>query len=160
MLIKKFVSTVEVVAALLLALVVLVTIAEAVLRYVLDVSIPDAFTFSGYAQAIAIAWGIGSATYTNRQINVDIIWDALGTDGRRRMDILASTCSTVLLGLMAWMLVRRTARAHDSFEVTNDLQWPVWWFLAAAAAGLIVASAFAALRVVHLIRRTPVDATS
>ncbi len=156
---KRFIFSVETVAALLLGLVVLVTIAEAVLRYAFDTSIPDAFTLSGYAQGIAIAWGIGSATYANRHINVDIVADALGDTGRRRMDIVATALSTVLLALMAWMLVRRTLRAHASFEMTNDLQWPVWWFLSVAAAGLVAATVFGLLRLVRLIRRQPIDAT-
>lgn len=159
MLMKKFVSAVEAFAALLLSLVVLVTIAEATLRYVLDTSIPDAFTLSGYAQGIAIAWGIGSATYSNRHINVDIAWDALGAQGRRRLDMVATACSAALLALMAWMLVRRTLRAHGSFEMTNDMQWPVWWFLSVAAAGVIVATLFALLRLMHLFRHQPVEAT-
>lgn len=155
---RKFIFMVDVAAALLLSIVVLTTIAEAALRYTLDVSIPDAYTMSGYAQGIAIAWGIGSATFTNRHINVDIAWDALGAEGRRRLDLVATTCSAVLLALMAWMMVRRALRAHESFEVTNDLQWPVWAFLVPAAVGLIVAFIFSVLRLIHLYRREATDA--
>lgn len=157
---KKFVFSVEVVAALLLSLVVLVTIAEAALRYAFDMSIPDAYTLTGYAQGIAIAWGIGSATYTNRQINVDVVWEALGTEGQRRLDLFATGCSAVLLALMAWMLAHRTLRAKAAFEMTNDLQWPVWMLLAPAAVGLVLAFIFALLRLVNLVRRTPVDETA
>ena len=143
---------VDLISGLLLALIALTTFGEATLRYLFAIQIPDAYTLSGYAQAIAIFWGICSATYAGRHITVDILWEFLGRNGRRLLDLVATFFSALFLGAMTWMLLAKVQRAHGSFEITSVLHWPIWPFIAAAAAGIAVAFVLALVRLVDIAR--------
>ena len=122
---------VDLISGLLLALIALTTFGEATLRYLFAIQIPDAYTLAGYAQAIALFWGICSATYAGRHITVDLLWEFLGRNGRRVVDVVAALFSAIFLGALAWMLIAKVQRAHDSFEMTSVLHWPIWPFIAA-----------------------------
>lgn len=143
---------VDLISGFLLALIALTTFGEATLRYLFAIQIPDAYTLSGYAQAIAIFWGICSATYAGRHITVDLLWEYLGRNGRRLLDLVATLFSALFLGAMTWMLFAKVHRAHGSFEITSVLHWPIWPFIAAAAAGIAVAFLFAVLRLAKIAR--------
>ena len=143
---------VDLISGLLLALIALTTFGEATLRYLFAIQIPDAYTLAGYAQAIAIFWGICSATYAGRHITVDLLWEFLGRNGRRVVDVVAALFSAIFLGALAWMLVAKVQRARDSFEMTSVLHWPIWPFIAAAAAGIAVAFVLSLLRTFEMAR--------
>ena len=143
---------VDLISGLLLALIALTTFGEATLRYLFAIQIPDAYTLAGYAQAIAIFWGICSATYAGRHITVDLLWEFLGRNGRRVVDVVAALFSAIFLGALAWMLIAKVQRAHDSFEMTSVLHWPIWPFIAAAAAGIAVAFVLSLLRTFEMAR--------
>ncbi len=144
---------VDLIAGFLLALIALTTFGEATLRYLFAVQIPDAYTLAGYAQVIAIFWGICSATYAGRHITVDLLWEVAGRTGRRALDVLAALVSAVFLGALTWMLFAKVRRAHDSFEITSVLHWPIWPFIAIAAIGIAAAFLLALLRAYELTRQ-------
>ena len=54
---------------------------EAVLRYGFNTHIPDGFVIGQTMQGIAICWGIATATYADRQITVDILYEIVGQSG-------------------------------------------------------------------------------
>lgn len=151
---SRFLTAIDVISGVLLGFVVALTFFEASLRYLFGVQIPDAYTLSGYAQGVAIFWGIASATYAGRHINVDIVWDSASPANRLRIDVFAALVSGLFLGVAAYMLILKVMRSHASYEVTNELQIPVWLFLAAAAAGLTFAAIVAFVRAYRLVRGT------
>ncbi len=148
---------VDLISGFLLAVIALTTFGEAALRYLFAVQIPDAYTLSGYAQAIAIFWGVCSATYAGRHITVDLLWESAGGRGRRAIDIFATLCSAAFLGALTWMLVAKVVRARGSFEITSVLHWPIWPFIAIAALGIAFATVLALTRVYHLTRGSAGD---
>jgi TRAP-type C4-dicarboxylate transport system permease small subunit len=149
---NRIASFIDVVAGFLLGLVVVLTVLEAGLRYLFAIQVPDAYSLAGHAQGIAIMWGIASATYAGRHITVDLLYDALPSRGRNRINIVAALVSAGFLATVAWMFWRKVERASNSFEVTNDLRLSVWIFLAVAAAGITVAVGMALLRAWQLWR--------
>lgn len=153
-----FTRAVDLIAGFLLAAIALITFSEATLRYLFAMQIPDAYTLAGYAQAIAIFWGISSATYAGRNITIDLLWDHLSPRARRAIDVFALLCSALFLGALAWMLIVKVRRAHDGFEITSDLHWPVWTFIAVAALGIAAAFVLALVRAVEVSRQTDGDA--
>lgn len=151
---SRFIALIDLLAGLLLGSVILLTFFEAVLRYLFNTQIPDAYSFSGYAQGVAIFWGIASATYAGRHICVDILWDAAGRAGRLRIDIAAALISGVYLVVLSWMTIEKVIRSKNSFEVTNELRFSVWIFLAVGAAGIVCAAILAFVRAWRLARGT------
>jgi TRAP-type C4-dicarboxylate transport system permease small subunit len=151
---SRLLASIDVVSGLLLGCVVALTFCEAALRYLFGVQIPDAYSLSGYAQGVAIFWGIASATYAGRHINVDILWDASSPKNRVRIDVFAALVCGVILAVTTYMLVLKVLRSRASYEVTNELQVSVWLFLAAATAGIAFASFVAFVRAYRLARGT------
>jgi len=143
---------VDLVSGFLLAAIALVTFAEATLRYLFAVQIPDAYTLAGYAQAIAIFWGISSATLAGRHITVDLVWELAGRLGRRAIDVFAALASTLFLGAFTWMLLKKVVRSRNGFEITSVLHWPIWPFIAIASVGIALACFFAFLRALEALR--------
>lgn len=152
--ISRFIATIDLLAGILLGCVVLLTFFEATLRYLFNTQIPDAYSFSGYAQGVAIFWGIASATYAGRHICVDILWDTLDRVGKLRIDIASAVVSGLFLVVLSWMTIQKVLRSKESFEVTNELRVSVWIFLAIGAAGIICAAILAFLRAWRLARGT------
>ena len=64
----------------------------------------------------------------------------------------ATLFSALFLGAMTWMLFAKVLRARGSFEITSVLHWPIWPFIAAAAAGIAAAFLFAVLRLAKIAR--------
>lgn len=151
---SRFLSAIDLVAGLLLGGVVALTFLEAALRYLFNVQVPDAYSLSGYAQGVAIFWGIASATYAGRHINVDVLWDACSARNRLRIDVFAATVSGLFLAVTSYMLYLKVLRSRASYEVTNELQIAVWLFLAAAAAGIVFAAIVAFVRAARLVNGT------
>src|SRR5690606_11455017 len=145
-------ALIDAVAGLLLGLVVVLTIAEAALRYLFAGLVPKAYSLAEHAQGIAIMWGIASATYAGRHITVDLLYDTLRRRGRHWLNIAATMISAGFLATMGWMFWKKVERSSNSYEVTSDLRLSVWIFLAVGAAGITVAAVLALFRVWRLWR--------
>ena len=148
-----FTRAVDLISGFLLAAIALITFCEATLRYLFGAQIPDAYTLAGYAQAIAIFWGISSATYAGRHITVDLLWEFAQERIRRAIDVFAMLCSALFLGALTWMLIVKVRRSHDGFEITSVLHWPLWPFIAVASLGIAAAFVLALVRAVEIARR-------
>lgn len=147
-----FTRAVDLISGFLLAAIALITFCEATLRYLFAAQIPDAYTLAGYVQAIAIFWGISSATYAGRHITVDLLWEFARARTRRAIDVFALLCSALFLGALAWMLIVKVQRSHDGFEITSVLHWPLWPFIAVASLGIAAAFVLALVRAVEIVR--------
>lgn len=147
-----FTRAVDLISGFLLGAIALITFCEATLRYVFATQIPDAYTLAGYAQAIAIFWGISSATYAGRHITVDLLWEFARARTRRAIDVFALLCSALFLGALVWMLVVKVQRSRDGFEITSVLHWPLWPFIAVASLGIAAAFVLALVRAVEIAR--------
>ena len=155
---QRFVDGVERIAALFLAVIVLLTVSTVVLRSTLSWQIPDWFQFACIAQAIAIFWGLASATYRNNHIMVDILWDWLGPVGKRRLDILAGMICLAFLAVLTWMLIGKVGAAQRLNDETTELRLVVWPFYLVAMLGIAAATLLNALRLYQLfINRPPHD---
>lgn len=153
---QRLVDGVERVAALFLAVIVLLTVSTVVLRSTISWQIPDWFQFACIAQAIAIFWGLASATYRNNHIMVDVLWEWLGPVGRRRLDIFAGLVCLAFLAVLTWMLVSKVGSAQRLNDQTTDLRLPVWPFYLVAMLGVAMATLLSVLRLYLLfIGRDP-----
>lgn len=149
---RIFVLTVERVAGTLLGLVAFLTFGEAVFRYALGVQIPDAYSFAGMLQAVAIFWGIASATYEGRHIAVDMLWELSDATSRRAIDLFAEAVSFLFFLALSFMLVLKIRSSYESQETTNDLLLPHWPYVALAFLGIGCAAVLSLLRIARAAR--------
>lgn len=144
----KVLSITESVAAFFLLLVAVLTFSNVGARYLFHTQIPDWFDLSKQFQAIAIMWGIALATYRGSHICVDIVWEHSGSAWRRRIDLVATGATLLLLAPMAWMIISMVGNMGS--EATSDLRIPLHYFYTIAAVGAVAAAILAAKRMLKL----------
>lgn len=147
---KRLLAATENVAALFLLAIALLTAGNVALRDLFSTQIPDWFDGSKQLQAIALFWGIAIATYRGGHICVDIVWEHLGTRGRRWLDLFATLVTLAFLAPMAWMVWIKVGSTGT--QATSDLRMPLVWFYALGAVGASVAALLGALRAIELAR--------
>jgi TRAP-type C4-dicarboxylate transport system permease small subunit len=152
---KRLLSTVETVAAVLLLAVAVLTAANVALRGFTNSQIPDWFDGSKLLMGMALFWGIAVATYQGSHICVDLLWEHLGAKNQRRLDIVAGLITFALIAPMAWMVFSKVLTSGT--QKTADLGLPLMGFNLMAAAGGVAAAALAVARVVALWRRAAPD---
>jgi TRAP-type transport system small permease protein len=149
---ERMVDRIEAIAGLSLLAVAILTFVMVILRKFFDTSIPDWFDFSRLMQGIAIFWGIACACYRGGHIVVDLLWDPLSPQGRRRMDLFATTCTLIFLVAFAIFALQAAYEMVAKNLLTNDLRLPQWGFYMVGAVG-IVAACFATAVRLRLIKR-------
>lgn len=150
---NRFIDKVELIAGLLLGGIALLTFGAVMARWLFNYGIPDAFDVARLLLGTAIFWGIASAGFRNRHIQVDGLWHVSPPWMRRIIDIFATTVTLGFFAALSWMLQVKVISVYRSSEQTFDLRLAVWPFYALAALGILLAAALLALRLVRLITR-------
>lgn len=143
---NRLVTIVEKTAGYFLGALALITVAEAVLRYGFNKHIPDGFVIGQTMQGIAICWGIATATYGDRQITVDILYELVGTSMRRFFDIAAHTINLLFLMLFGYASSFKAYDILRAGEISSELHIPIWTGYTLASLGILAAVGAAAIR--------------
>ena len=143
---NRFLATVERAAGAFLALVALVTFAEALLRYSLARHIPDGFILGQLLQGVAICWGIATATYADRHVTVDALYTVVGARWQRVFDVTAYTLSFLFFAAFGCMINFKVYDILRAGERSIDLNLPIWAGYLAASLGIMVTFVLAGAR--------------
>jgi TRAP-type C4-dicarboxylate transport system permease small subunit len=144
--VNAFVAIVEKTAGYFIGFLALITVGEAVLRYCFNSHIPDGFVIAQTMQGIAILWGIATATYADRQVTVDILYELVGARLKRVFDIAAYTINLAFLALFGYAMTFKVYDILRAGEISAELRVPVWTGYALASLGVLAAVATAAIR--------------
>lgn len=160
----KLTQGLEILAALLLGVVALLSVAEIAMRALFGINIPDAFIIAGYLQGIAIFWGIALTCLADEHISVDLVTNALRGKTRIIVEIIAEICVLALLVAWVWMTWIKVGKTMSAFDMTQQMRLPVWPFIAMALLGITFAVGVVAARLFVQIRRLftnlPVEKTN
>jgi TRAP-type C4-dicarboxylate transport system permease small subunit len=143
---NAFIAIVERTAGYFIGFLALITVAEAFLRYVLNSHIPDGFVIGQTMQGIAICWGIATATYADRHITVDVLYELVGKGMRRAFDVAAYTINLLFLALFGFAITFKVYDILKAGEISAELHIPVWTGYTLASIGILAAVATAAIR--------------
>ena len=152
---RRLLTITETLAALFLLAIALLIATNVFLRDILSIQIPDWFDGSKLLQGIALFWGFAIATYYGSHICVDILWERMEASGRRGLDIFSTGVTVLFLAVTAWMVCGKVMSTGS--QTTSDLQLPMVYFYAVAAAGVVAAVLLAFLRLTRLINKTPIE---
>jgi TRAP-type C4-dicarboxylate transport system permease small subunit len=150
--VDRLIDGIEMTAAIFLAAVTFIVFVSIALRAVAGIGVPDWYDFSRLMLGVMIFWGIVGASYHNRHIKVDILWEWAGPRARRWIDIVASLILLAFLAAFSWMLVAKVQSGYLSGEGTFDLRVAVWPFHLVAALGIFCATVLMVVRVSRLAR--------
>ena len=142
----RFIAFVEKTAGFFIGFLALITVGEAVLRYGFNTHIPDGFIIGQTMQGIAICWGIATATYADRQITVDILYEMSGRRARRVLDGAAHTINLLFLSLFGYAITFKVFDILKAGEISSELRIPIWTGYTLASLGILAAVAAAAIR--------------
>jgi TRAP-type C4-dicarboxylate transport system permease small subunit len=150
--VDRFIDGIEQTAAIFLAAVTALVFFSIMLRALFTYAIPDWYDFSRLMLGVMIFWGIAGASYHNRHIKVDIVWEWAGPRARRWIDIVASLILLAFLLAFSVMLVEKVRSGFVSNEATFDTRVVIWPFHLAAALGIFAATTLMAIRLVRLFQ--------
>lgn len=142
----RIITVVERTAGYFIGLLAIITFSEAILRYVFNSHIPDGFVVGQMVQGIAICWGIATATYADRHITVDIVYEFSGGKTQRLCDITGYTVNLLFLAMFGYAITFKVFDILDAGEISNDLSIPLWTGYTFASLGILAAFAMAAIR--------------
>lgn len=145
---KSLLAITETVAAVFLLLIALLTTANVLTREVFGVTIPDWFDGSRLLLGVALFWGIAVATYRGGHICVDMLWEHLGSAGRRRLDLVAAFICAAFLLPLAWMVWVKIGGVGA--QATSDLRLPLVGPYVLAGAGVSCGALLACVRLFEL----------
>ncbi len=147
---KRLLAATEVMAAIFLLLIALLTASNVFVRYVFNFQIPDWFDGASMIQAVTLSWGFALATYYGSHICVDVFWEFSNVRSKRRIDLIATFVTLVFSIAMAWMMWVKSLGVGG--QTTMDLLIPLDWFFIPASFGMSVGAVLCAVRLLKVWR--------
>jgi TRAP-type C4-dicarboxylate transport system permease small subunit len=123
-------------AALALVLMMLVTVADVVLRYVFNSPIRGSYDFVESMLVVLVFHGMSRAFMTRTNIVIDILDTLLGRRVTAVLIRLADVLTLATLVIIGWAMSRIALQAFDYGDRKLELQLPLYVLWIAALAGL------------------------
>lgn len=137
----RILSVLEVLSSVLLFLMMMLTFADVIGRYVFTAPIFGAAEIIQFLLAMTIFGGLSLVNAHDDHISVELFEPMLDRWIPRTRRILVQVFSVVVMTIIAWELTKFAIEAHQLGKITVVLEWPL----------VIVAGAVAALSVISLI---------
>ena len=147
----RFIDSIEWIAAIFVGVVAMDVFITVLLRYFLDISIPDSYTIGQLLLGILIFWGIAATSYRGTHITVDVVWANASPRYQRWIDVFATLVLLFVVAMQTYSLVDKVASNYNANLQTFELRLPTWPFLAVAWAGDAAAVVLIAIRTYRLI---------
>jgi TRAP-type C4-dicarboxylate transport system permease small subunit len=147
----RFIDTIEWLAAAFVGIVAVDIFASVMLRYFFAVSIPDSYDFGKLLLGILIFWGIAATSYRGGHITVDLLWSAVGSRGKRAIDVFATLVLLFVVTVQTVMLFDKVRLTYQDNVLTYDLRIPTWPFALVAWLGDVSAVLLIAIRTYRLV---------
>jgi TRAP-type transport system small permease protein len=147
----RFIDSIEWTAAIFVGIVAADVFISVLLRYFLNISIPDSYDFGRLLLGILIFWGIGATSYRGTHITVDLLYANVRPTYQRAMDIFATLVLLVVVAIHSWTLFDKVMATRADNVLTFDLRIPNWPFFAVAWLGDVSAVILIAVRTYRLI---------
>ena len=142
-----------VVGGAMLVALMLLTVADVVLRFALGRPIRGTFELTELAMVAVALLGLGYAQHLGEHITIGLLYERLPAGWRRALDVLAGLTSLLLTVAITWQLGRHFGRMRDSGEVTAVLGLPVYPVVSMAVVGFALFAVALLSGLVGSIRR-------
>jgi TRAP-type C4-dicarboxylate transport system permease small subunit len=117
----------------LLLLASLVICVDIFLRYLFSVTLGGADDLSGFALAVASAWGFSAALLSRSHIRIDTVYVRVNRRVRATLDLLSLACLALFFGLVtwhAWGVLRQSyvssSRSLSALEIPLVIPQTLW----------------------------------
>ena len=147
----RFIDSIEWIAAIFVGVVAMDVFITVLLRYFLNISVPDSYTLGQLLLGILIFWGIAATSYRGTHITVDLIWANASPLWQRIIDVFATLVLLFVVAVQTYTLYDKVFSTRDSHLTTYDLHLPIWPFYLVAWIGDAAAVLLIAVRTYRLI---------
>jgi TRAP-type C4-dicarboxylate transport system permease small subunit len=140
-------------AALFLAAMMLVIVADVVLRAVGGLPVRGQYELVELALAGTIFLALPAVFLRDAHLVVDVADHFVSARVRRVLDLAGALASLVALAVMLWQMVPQAIYMMDFGDMTFDLQIPKTWYALPALAGIVASALCVLYMIVRKIRR-------
>lgn len=123
-------------AALALVSMMLVTVADVLLRYLFNSPVRGSYDFVEAMLVVFVFHGMASAFLTRSNIVIDALDTFLGPRVTTVLIRLSDILTIVTLAIIGWAMARMALQAYDYGDRKLELQLPLYLLWIAALAGL------------------------
>jgi TRAP-type C4-dicarboxylate transport system permease small subunit len=118
-------NTLNVMGAVLLTLMMLLTVVDVILRY-LGRPITGTFELMSFAGALVTGFALSQTTLDGAHVNVDIIVQALSGNKRIALEIFNRVLGLGIFALLTWALFEKGGDLYTTGEVSLTLHVPYY----------------------------------
>jgi TRAP-type C4-dicarboxylate transport system permease small subunit len=126
-----------IVGAVSLMIIMLLTAADVIMRYVFNRPIIGAFDMTQYLMVVVFAFALPYCTLKKGHINVDILTSHLSGKVQAIIAGITTPLSLVLFSLITWQTIVATGIQHNSNIVSSVLPIPRYPFVALLFIGYV-----------------------
>jgi TRAP-type C4-dicarboxylate transport system permease small subunit len=140
-------------AALFLAAMVLLTVADVTLRSFFNYPIRGMLELVELGLACTIFLALPAVFLRDEHLVVDVIDHLTKPAVVRALDLLGSVVSLIVLAFMAWYMVPNARNMYEFGDVTSDLSIPKIWYWVPVLFGVVASAAATLVFVFRFLRR-------
>ena len=144
------------IAAFFLAAMMLLTVADVVLRSLFSCPLRGMLELIELGLACTVFIALPAVFLRDEHLVVDVIDKLLKPSAVRILDLIGALLSLVVLAMMAWQMLPLARSMHEFGDVTSDLSIPKIYYWIPVLLG-VVASALATLVFIVRFSRRPPD---
>ncbi len=125
------------IASLALVAMMLVVVADVVLRFVFNTPVRGAYDVVSAALLVMVFFGIGPVIARGSEILIDLIDPALPPAGLRALRVIAAVGTLAAFLFIGWSMIEPAQNAWRYGDRSLELGMPVWTLWVVAFAGLL-----------------------
>lgn len=137
---KRVSKLLDIIPAVLLAVMALLTSVSVASRYLFNQPVPDEYEISRLLLSVVICWGIALAFRSNNHIYLDLFWGRVGPFGKSVLGRIGAAISFLIISGYSYLLLFKSLDTMASHNRTIELGIPVWGFQMAAWIGTVAAA--------------------
>jgi len=129
------------IAAASLITLMMVTVCDVTLRYLLNRPIRGTYDSVESLLLIFVFNSMAAAFFSRRHVVIDLLDGLFGEGGTAMLIRVADTLSVLCLGLLFWAMIEPAMQAYDYGDIKLELELPVyilWIFALAGLAGTLL----------------------
>jgi TRAP-type transport system small permease protein len=121
-----------------LAGLMLMTVADVILRYFFDAPILGSFEITEYLLVVVVFFAIPWAAMQRMNVRVDLIVGNFTPRLRATFDAVTCTLSLIVTGILAWYTIPQVMYVFRLYTVSDMLEIPAWPFYFMVAFGFFL----------------------
>lgn len=119
-----------------LAVMMMLTAADVVLRYFFNSPIPGAYELTEFTMVIFVACGLSYCSIMRGHVSVDLLFTRLSEKSQAVIDCFTKFIGIIIVSLMAWRTFQQMTVIHGFGEKSQVLTLPVFPFIGIAGLGI------------------------